>query len=446
MMAEYVEGRPIPRSSSSFTSEASLKRGGGSVKCCSELERLQRQRLPFLEFGQLVLQRLVFLVLAVLGLLVDLQEAFELQHRATHPEAVIHALAAGVDIDRRLVKDRRVHLRRHKALPDELVNLELIFLQILLDVFRAPGGRRRTNRFVRVLRVLLRLEGVGRLRQKLRAILLADQLAHLGDRVVRDARRIGTHVGDQADGSLFAQINAFIQALGDHHGALHAEAQLARGVLLELAGRKRGSRILAPLFLLDRAHRPRCALEFLFQLLRRLLVGEHVLLGIGSHQARVERRRLRARQVRIERPIFRGIERLDVALALYDQPQRDGLHAPGRQPTAHLVPKQRRHLVPDQAIQHAAGLLRVYQVAIDVAGMLKRLLHGLLRNFVKRNSLDAGGRLLGLLAVHPVAAQFFGQMGGDRLSFAVGVRSQVDGVGAFRHLLQLGDDLLFTRE
>src|SRR5580658_5420150 len=31
----YVEGRPIPRSSSSFTSEASLKRGGGSVKCCS---------------------------------------------------------------------------------------------------------------------------------------------------------------------------------------------------------------------------------------------------------------------------------------------------------------------------------------------------------------------------------------------------------------------------
>src|SRR5258706_13716826 len=33
MMAAYVEGRPIPRRSSSFTRLASLKRGGGSVKC-----------------------------------------------------------------------------------------------------------------------------------------------------------------------------------------------------------------------------------------------------------------------------------------------------------------------------------------------------------------------------------------------------------------------------
>src|ERR1700720_1204732 len=33
----YVEGRPIPSSSSSFTSVASVYRGGGSVKCCSGL-------------------------------------------------------------------------------------------------------------------------------------------------------------------------------------------------------------------------------------------------------------------------------------------------------------------------------------------------------------------------------------------------------------------------
>ena len=47
MIAEYVEGRPMPRSSSSFTSDASLKRGGGSVKCCSGLRALQRQLLAF---------------------------------------------------------------------------------------------------------------------------------------------------------------------------------------------------------------------------------------------------------------------------------------------------------------------------------------------------------------------------------------------------------------
>src|SRR5439155_20202275 len=33
MIDAYVDGRPIPRRSSSFTRLASLKRGGGSVKC-----------------------------------------------------------------------------------------------------------------------------------------------------------------------------------------------------------------------------------------------------------------------------------------------------------------------------------------------------------------------------------------------------------------------------
>ena len=33
MIVAYVDGRPIPRRSSSFTRLASLNRGGGSVKC-----------------------------------------------------------------------------------------------------------------------------------------------------------------------------------------------------------------------------------------------------------------------------------------------------------------------------------------------------------------------------------------------------------------------------
>src|ERR1019366_5214723 len=36
MIAAYVDGRPIPFSSNSFTNVASVYRGGGSVKCCSE--------------------------------------------------------------------------------------------------------------------------------------------------------------------------------------------------------------------------------------------------------------------------------------------------------------------------------------------------------------------------------------------------------------------------
>ena len=35
MIDAYVDGRPMPLSSSSLTSDASENRGGGCVKCCS---------------------------------------------------------------------------------------------------------------------------------------------------------------------------------------------------------------------------------------------------------------------------------------------------------------------------------------------------------------------------------------------------------------------------
>ena len=46
--------------------------------------------------------------------------------------------------------------------------------------------------------------------------------------------------------------------------------------------------------------------------------------------------------------------------------QRHGLHAPGGEPAAHLVPEQRRDLVAHQAVQHAARLLRVHQVCVHL--------------------------------------------------------------------------------
>ena len=51
-------------------------------------EAFQRQLLAFDQQRQLVLQRLIFFVLAVLGLFVNFQEAFELQDRAGNAEAI----------------------------------------------------------------------------------------------------------------------------------------------------------------------------------------------------------------------------------------------------------------------------------------------------------------------------------------------------------------------
>ncbi len=228
------------------------------------LQALQRQLLARDQQRQLVLERLVFFVLGVLGLLVDLEEAFELQDRTGHAEAVagVARLRLGIDVDGRLVEDGRVHLRGDKALPDELVDLVLVFLEVLLHRIRMARHRGRTNRLVRLLRRFSRLVGVRRLGQKFLAEVFADQLAHLRQRVVGNLGRVGTHVGDESDRAFFAaQIDAFIQALRDHHGALDAEAQLARGVLLELAGGEGRSRTAPALARIDRADAPVGALQ-----------------------------------------------------------------------------------------------------------------------------------------------------------------------------------------
>jgi hypothetical protein len=57
-----------------------VKRGGGSVKCCSGSMDLNFSSSPFGHRGQLVLQLLVLFVLLVLAFLVDGQEAVELGH------------------------------------------------------------------------------------------------------------------------------------------------------------------------------------------------------------------------------------------------------------------------------------------------------------------------------------------------------------------------------
>ncbi len=146
----------------------------------------------------------------------------------------------------------------------------------------------------------------------------------------------------------------------------------------------------------------------------------------------------------VDGPILFLDERLDVAFALDDQPQGHGLHAACGEPSAYFVPQQRRNLITNQTVEHAAGLLRVHQIAVDIAGMLERILHGALGDLVKRDPADSDRRLLTLLAVHALATEFLGEVSSDGFAFAVRIRRQVDGVGRLGQLLQLGDDLLLA--
>ena len=197
--------------------------------------------------------RLVVVVLLVFRDLVHLQEAVEAQHRAAHAEIVGLAVFGRDrrDVRRGHVVDRRNHLRGHKALPDQRVELELLVAQIARNRLRRARGIGGPDGFVRVLRVLLALVDVGRRGQILRAQVLRDPLARRHLRFRRHARRIGTHISDQAGRALGAQVHAFIEPLRHAHGAAHVEAQLVGRIALQLAGDERRQR---PALLLARLH------------------------------------------------------------------------------------------------------------------------------------------------------------------------------------------------
>ena len=135
------------------------------------------------------------------------------------------ARAGGVDLHGVIARVR--HLAGDEAAPDELVQAVLLLGQIILDALRVEPDIAGTDSLVRILRALLLAEmarGTGII---LRAITLADQLARGGQRLLGKAQRVGTHIGDQADGTLGAQLHAFIELLCDRHGAPRRHIELA---------------------------------------------------------------------------------------------------------------------------------------------------------------------------------------------------------------------------
>ena len=160
---------------------------------CEFLASFQRRKL--------VLQFLVFLVLAFFGFFIDSEEAIELQHRPGHaePEDFVTILCSSINIHRSLIENGGHDLRSHKALPDQLIDLELIFFQVLLDLVGMAHCRSWTNGFVRRLRFLLLFICVRRFRQIRLSVLLADIFSDFLNSIRRHAGRIRTHVGDKPD-------------------------------------------------------------------------------------------------------------------------------------------------------------------------------------------------------------------------------------------------------
>ena len=157
--------------------------------------------------------------------------------------------------NRRHVVDRVFHLRGDEAVPDELIESILIFRQIMLDKLRIERDIARANGLVAVLRVCLGLIAPGLTGIVFFAIAAADDLSGGSKRFFRDAKRVRSHVGDEADRALFPELHAFVELLGEHHRALRRQVQLSRGLLLKAGGNKGRRWIFPALRLFDALHR-----------------------------------------------------------------------------------------------------------------------------------------------------------------------------------------------
>ena len=115
-------------------------------------------------------------------------------------------------------------------------------------------------------------------------------------------------------------------------------------------------------------------------------------------------------------PVFLGLKRLNLFLALYKEPQCDGLNAACGQPFPNAFPQQRAYLVSDKSVEYAAGDLRFNLAHVDILRLFDGLFDGILRYLVEQDALDVILTSLPYLLRHMVC---------DGLTLAVRVAADI---------------------
>ena len=332
-------------------------------------------------------------------------------------------------------------LARHEALPDEGVGAELVAVEDRAERLGGAEGGGGADGLVG----LLGAASAG----AVDALLLGDVVAApaIGGEAARfaagdggDAEGVGAHVGDEADGALPGDVDALVELLGEGHRALRPEAEaVVRGLLVAAGGEGRSGAPLA-LALLDRLHGEVGAAEGGEELVGGGLVGNVALLVelLDAGEAGELRAELLAvlRDAGVDGPVLLRGEGLDLALALNDETEGDALDPSGAGAAGDLALHEPAEGIADQAVEHAAGLLRLDELAVELAGVLEGGLDGGLRDLVEDDALGLLGGDLGRLEDVP----------GDGLALAVGVGGEEDALGLARGGLDLLDDIALVLE
>ncbi len=173
-------------------------------------------------------------------------------------------------------------------------------------------------------------------------IALADVVTDFIDGLLGQIDRVGTHIGDQTGGAI-PSIDAFVELLGDAHGALGGEAQFAPCFLLQ-GGRDEGGRgiTLALLFLdfFNLQFAGGGGLDLLFGIAGIMFIidtelAELFFLVVGQSGGETF---LVLGDIRIDRPVLARLEYFDSLFAFHDHTQRRALHPAGGKAAANLFP------------------------------------------------------------------------------------------------------------
>ena len=288
----------------------------------------------------------------------------------------------------------------------------LVFFQA--QFVRCLGHVGRADTFVRFLRVLgLVLVDAWLGRDVVPAVPGGDGIARPGHGFGRHVDTVGPHVGD---------MSGFIQALRRRHAGLGAHAEFAAGFLLQGRGHEGRAGVAAGRLGLDCRDGQRAAFDGLHGEfgLRRVGQIEAVQFLAGQRdQARFEGLTTRGFQHGANRPVFAGVEGLDLHFAVDHEAQADGLHPASRFRSGQLAPQDRRQVEADQIIERTACQIGMDQRRVDFARAGDGLLHGFLGDGVEGHAADRH-----VLLDAPAVEQRLLQVPGNRLALAIGVGGQ----------------------
>ena len=307
--------------------------GGRRGEMLLRANGLELQRLSLSEVRQ---GRLDFLLLVVLSLFVEGGEAGKFEALVVGPEHILPALG----LDGHVVVEGAGHLRGGEAVPDQLIEPELVLVEVGPYPLRVQLDITGPNGLVGILRGGLGLVAVGLAVVILAAPAAQDIVLGRRQRLFGDSLGVGTHIGDEAHGAHAGNLHAFIELLRQRHGALGRHAQLPGRLLLQGGGDKRRRRGAPLLAALDALH---------LEGLPPAGVGDSLNLGFAAQlpffRIAVKPRGEGARlvhpvQIHVDGPILLGLEGPNFILPVHHQPRGHRLDPPRRKAAANFLPQQ----------------------------------------------------------------------------------------------------------